>query len=75
MYLSEAPEMLHPSFSDKNETEKKVVLSLFFTWNWILIVQVNNPWSLSRISQFGYLRGYATKKEMKLEVSMTVYDL
>ncbi|PQQ15978.1 putative inactive purple acid phosphatase 27 [Prunus yedoensis var. nudiflora] len=28
---------------------------------------VNNPWSLSRISQFGYLRGYATKKEMKLE--------
>ncbi|KAM2263650.1 hypothetical protein ACFXTI_039910 [Malus domestica] len=29
---------------------------------------VNNPWSLSKISEFGYLRGYATKKEMKLEL-------
>ncbi|KAM1018255.1 hypothetical protein PS2_039496 [Malus domestica] len=30
---------------------------------------VNNPWSLSKISEFGYLRGYATKKEMKLAVT------
>ncbi|KAM1229475.1 hypothetical protein ACFX2G_040646 [Malus domestica] len=29
---------------------------------------VNNPWSLSKISEFGYLRGHATKKEMKLEL-------
>jgi hypothetical protein len=29
-----------------------------------------DSWSLSRISQFGYLRGHATKKELNLEVGM-----
>ena len=31
--------------------------------------QANNSWSLSRISEFGYLRGHATKDELRLEVS------
>ncbi|KAI9170523.1 hypothetical protein LWI28_029193 [Acer negundo] len=29
---------------------------------------LNEEWSLSRISKFGYLRGHATKKELKLEL-------
>lgn len=46
--------------------------SLFFTWNWTLIKQVHNTWSLSRIPEYGYLRGHATKTDIKLEVSIPV---
>jgi hypothetical protein len=37
---------------------------------WSCPLEQVQSWSLSRISQFGYLRGHATKKRFKLEVSM-----
>jgi hypothetical protein len=39
-------------------------------WSWYYPLAQVDSWSLSRISQFGYLRGHATKKELNLEVSM-----
>lgn len=29
----------------------------------------DNAWSLSRISEYGYVRGHATREELKMEVS------
>ena len=37
-----------------------------------MYLQVTNKWSLARTSEFGYLRGHATKEELKLEVSETM---
>jgi len=39
-------------------------------WSWYYPLAQVDSWSLSRISQFGYLRGHATKKELNLEVGM-----
>jgi hypothetical protein len=39
-------------------------------WSWYYPLAQVDSWSLSRISQFGYLRGHATEKELNLEVGM-----
>lgn len=47
------------------------VLFLYnFQFEFALHFQLQNSWSLSRISEFGYFRGHATKEELKLEVSL-----
>ena len=33
----------------------------------------NNAWSLSRISEYGYVRGHATREELKMEVHAYIF--